>query len=68
MITIMHLQALTTLPQLEEFLAWTQPVAFSVLGTKDERYQWIQVSLITFKYLRPSRSSTKASSDAIWRK
>jgi len=55
MITIMNLQALTTLPQLEDFLAGTQPVAFSVLSTKDERYQWIQASLITFEYLTLSK-------------
>ena len=51
----MNLQALTTLPQLEEFLAGTQPVAFSVLSTKDERYQWIQASLIKFEYLTLSK-------------
>ena len=47
----MKLNALTTLAQLEEFLAGTQPVTFSVLSTKDECYQWIQAILIKFEYL-----------------
>ncbi|MEX0830775.1 MAG: integrase [Nitrospirales bacterium] len=53
--TIMTLHALTTLPQLEDFLAGTQPVTFSVLSTKDDCYQWIQTSLVTFEYLTLSK-------------
>jgi len=51
----MTLNALTTIAHLEEFLAGTQPVAFSVLSTKDECYQWIQASLLTFEYLTLSK-------------
>jgi hypothetical protein len=40
----MTINALTTMTQLEEFLAGTQPVTFSVLSTKDECYQWIQAN------------------------
>jgi len=47
----MNIQALKTVEQLEDFLAGTQPVTFSVLSTKDEGYQWIQGILITFEYL-----------------
>jgi transposase InsO family protein len=53
--TIMTLHALTTLPQLEDFLAGTQPVTFSVLSTKDDCSQWIQTSLVTFEYLTLSK-------------
>jgi hypothetical protein len=53
--TIMTLNALTTIAHLEEFLAGTQPVAFSVLSTKDECYEWIQTSLLTFEYLTLSK-------------
>jgi hypothetical protein len=53
--TIMTLNALTTIAQLEEFLAGTQPVAFSVLSTKEERDQWIQATLLKFAYLTLSR-------------
>jgi transposase InsO family protein len=53
--TIMNINALTTLAQLEEFLAGTQPVTFSVLSTKDERYQWIQATLLKFEYLTLSK-------------
>jgi len=47
----MKLNALTTLAQMEVFLAGTQPVTFSVLRTKDECCQWIQVNLLTLEYL-----------------
>jgi transposase InsO family protein len=53
--TIMNINALTTMAQLEEFLAGIQPVAFSVLSTKDECYQWIQATLIQFEYLTLSK-------------
>ena len=51
----MNIQALKTVAQLEDFLAGTQPVTFSVLSTKDECYQWIQESLIKFEYLTLSK-------------
>ena len=53
--TLMTVNALTTLTHLEDFLAGTQPVTFSVLSTKDERYQWIQASLMKFEYLTLSK-------------
>jgi hypothetical protein len=34
--TLMTVNALTTLTHLEDFLAGTQPVTFSVLSTKEE--------------------------------
>ncbi len=51
----MNLNALTTIAQLKDFLAGTQPVTFSVLSTKDECYQWIQGILIKFEYLTLAR-------------
>ena len=51
----MNINALTTMAHLEEFLAGTQPVAFSVLSTKDAWYQWIQAILIKFEYLTLSK-------------
>jgi transposase InsO family protein len=53
--TLMTVNALTTLTHLEEFLAGTQPVTFSVLSTKDDCYQWIQASLVKFEYLTLSK-------------
>lgn len=47
----MKLDELKTIPQLREFLAGTQPVAFSVSGNKDDRYRWIQRELVRFRYL-----------------
>jgi len=40
--TLMTVNALTIFPQLEDFLAGTKPVRFSVLSTKDDWYLWIQ--------------------------
>jgi len=47
----MNINPLKTIAQLEDFLAGTQPITFSVLSTKDECYQWIQEILIKFEYL-----------------
>ncbi len=51
----MNIHALQTIAQLEEFLAGTQPVTFTVLSTKDECYQGIQETLIKFEYLTLSK-------------
>lgn len=48
---IMKLDDLKTIPQLQNFLAGTQPVAFSISGSKDDRYRWIQRELVRFRYL-----------------
>lgn len=48
---IMTLDELKTIPQLKDFLAGTQPVAFSISGDKDDRYRWIQRELVRFRYL-----------------
>ena len=53
--TIMKLNALTSLAQVADFLAGTQPVTFSVLSTKDDCYQWIQANLLRFEYLTLSK-------------
>jgi len=51
----MKLNALTTLAQVADFLAGTQPVTFSVLSTKEESYQWIHANLLKFEYLTLSK-------------
>jgi len=53
--TIMKLEDLTTIDQLEDFLSGTQAVAFSVISDKDACYRWIQGELVKFRYLRCSR-------------
>ena len=53
--TIMTLNALTTLAHLEAFLTGTQPVAFSVLSSKDASYQWIQTTLLRLEDLTLSK-------------
>ncbi len=53
--TIMKLEDLTTIDQLEDFLTGTQAVAFSVISDKDACYRWIQGELVKFRYRRLAR-------------
>ena len=48
--TIMNAKDLTTIDQLSAFLEGTQRVAFEVASDKDSRYQWIQRTLVKFRY------------------
>jgi len=52
---IMKVENLTPIEQLENFLQGTQPVMFAVAEDKAERYQWIQQTLIKFRYLTLSK-------------
>ena len=52
----MNLDNLTAIDQLAEFLAGTQTVAFSVLSSPTARYEWVQKTLIRFRYLTLSRA------------
>ncbi len=54
--TIMKLEGLKTIEQLEDFLSGTQTVAFSVISDKDACYRWTQGELVKFRYLQCSRS------------
>jgi hypothetical protein len=49
--TIMKLSELTTVEQLEAFLRGSQPCAYTVHSSKDECYQWIQGTLVQFRYM-----------------
>ena len=51
----MNLDNLTHIDQLAEFLSGTQTVAFSVLSSPAARYEWVQKTLIRFRYLTLSR-------------
>ena len=46
----MNTKELTTIDQLSAFIDGAQPVAFEVLSDKDERYRWLQHSLMKFRY------------------
>ena len=46
----MNLDSLETLEQIEEFLSGTQPVAFGIASTKQERYDWLQKTLVKWRY------------------
>ena len=52
----MKLDDLRSIDQLRDFLEGTQDVAFAVLTGKDERYRWMQQTLITFRYRRLSKA------------
>ena len=54
--TIMKLDDLRSIDQLRDFLEGTQEVAFAVLTGKDERYRWMQQTLIKFHYRRLSKA------------
>jgi transposase InsO family protein len=48
--TIMNIKNLNTIVDLENFIQGNQTVAFTVLGDKNERYQFVQKTLIKFRY------------------
>lgn len=48
---IMNIENLTTIESLENFLQGNQVIAYSVLGDKTERYQFIRKTLVKFNYL-----------------
>ena len=52
----MKLDDLRSIDQLRDFLEGTQEVAFAVLTGKDERYRWMQQTLIKFRYRRLSKA------------
>lgn len=47
----MSLEQLTTINAINQFLDGTQAVAFSVAGNKQERYRWVQKTLVKHQYL-----------------
>ena len=57
----MNAKDLTTIDQLTAFLEGTQRVAFEVANDKDSRYQWIQRTLVKFRY----KSLRKADTNTI---
>lgn len=52
---IMKLDNINTFEAIEIFLAGNQPIAFSVLGDKQERYTFIRKILVKFSYLSASK-------------
>ncbi|AWP23981.1 hypothetical protein C4901_12125 [Acidiferrobacter sp. SPIII_3] len=54
--TLMNLDNLTSIDQLADFLSGTQTVAFSVLSSPAARYEWVQKTLVRFRYPTLSRA------------
>lgn len=48
--TIMNIDNLASIKSLEDFLQGSQAIAYSVLGDKTERYQFIRKTLVKFGY------------------
>ena len=46
----MKLNQLTSIETVRQFLEGTQAVAFCIANTKQERYQWLQKTLVAFRY------------------
>lgn len=53
--TIMNIEKLTTIEALENFLNGSQAIAYSVLGSKAENYQFIREVLVKFSYITRSK-------------
>ncbi len=49
--TIMSLEQLTTIESIQQFLDGTQAVAFCVATNKQERYRWVQKTLVKHRYI-----------------
>ena len=47
----MNIENLTTIEELDNFIQGNQAVAFTILGDKNERYKFIQKTLIKFRYI-----------------
>ncbi|MBL4831865.1 MAG: hypothetical protein JKY55_18530 [Aliivibrio sp.] len=47
----MNIENLKNIEDLEQFIQGNQVVAFTVLGDKNERYKFIQKTLVKFRYL-----------------
>jgi transposase InsO family protein len=52
----MHEKDLVTLEQVTQFLVGTQAIAFTILSNREDRYKWIQRTLIRFDYDKLKRS------------
>jgi hypothetical protein len=50
-VLLISVENLTTIEELEHFIEGNQAVAFTVLGDKNERYQFIQKTLIKSRYI-----------------
>jgi len=55
--TIMKLDDLQTIEQLEQFLDGTQAVIFELALVKKERYDWMRRELVRFKYLQLGKTN-----------
>ena len=53
---IMNIDNLKTTDDLHQFVIGNQAVAFRVLGNKTERYQFVQSTLIKFRYLTSTKT------------
>ena len=49
--TIMSLDQLTTIEAIQQFLDGTQAVAFGIATNKQERYRWVQKTLVKHQYI-----------------
>ena len=54
--TIMSLEKLKNLDEVQKFFDGTQVAAFCVATTKQERYQWVQNTLVTFRYMQLNKA------------
>jgi len=53
--TIMNINQLKTIQELEQFLLGTQPVAFCLDEHVSAIYRWLQKTLVSFEYLKQNK-------------
>jgi hypothetical protein len=58
---ILNIDNLTTIEELERFIQGNQAVAFTVSGDKNQRYQFIQKTLIKFRYISLKKPTKESS-------
>lgn len=51
----MNIDQLSSIEEVEAFLAGTQPIVFKLASSKDERYQWVEEALRKFRYRQLGR-------------
>jgi hypothetical protein len=54
--TIMNIESLNTIEDLEHFVRGNQTVIYPILGDKHQRYQFIQKTLVQFSYITLKRT------------
>ena len=53
---IMSIKQLSSIDDLRTFIKGSPKVSFAILGSKQEKYEWVQTTLIQFRYMRLNKA------------